>query len=236
MAGTGCHYGSLATKTGPRPPGDAWSVARRQAVYVGEDVEFEFVLQDWTGKFVRPTAIVDYCVAQIGDERLETEPDLLGRFRFQHTFEEMDEGDVMTVCATAYRQNGSRDFVRVRGEWLKGNSRYDSPDEKVTGDCVTLVAYRCNIELAIPKPDFSLDFHTGVLKLKRSDGQITSVYIDRPGRSGFHAIGPEPDGRYFIRYTPNGHELSPTGETEVEMLIHDSSGQVHTIRETVETP
>ena len=88
----------------------------------------------------------------------------------------------------------------------------------------------------MPRPPDDLDADTGVLRLRRSDGTVTSRYIDRPGRPGFTLSGPEPDGVYRVRYEPSGDELNSIGETEVEFMIYDHGGHAHHASTVLETP
>ena len=233
---TGCISGSLASNTGPRPPGYAWSQAGKQMVHVGEEVQFDFVLQDWRRQRVQPLGIADYGVAHIGNERIETAPDLEGHFRFSYVFDHVRPGDKIAVEVTAFRQRGTRDFMRIRGQWVQGDSPYDDPDKTVAGDEIQLIVYEAPIELTMVRPADELDPQTGALKLRRADGSTTSVFVDRPGRPGFTFTGPEPDGYYRIRYPPKGSELNPIGMTEVEFKIYDVLGQPHYATATLESP
>ena len=233
----GCVSGSLATNTGPHPPGCVWSDASAQKIQVGEEVRFDFVLQDpTTRKFVSPIGRADYCVATIGSERIEAEPTPTGHFQFLHTFDNVKPGEKIRVDAVAYMQRAGRDFVRVHGQWIRTESPYDLPDAKVAWDSVNLTVYEAPIELRIPRPPDDLNPETGVLRIRRSDGSVTSVYIDRPHRPGFTMTGPEPDGHYRIHYVPKGNELNPIGTTEVELVIYDAAGNPHYASTTLQTP
>jgi len=233
----GCVSGSLATDTGPHPRGCVWSDASTQKMHVGEEVRFDFVLQDsTTRKFVSPMGRADYCVATIGDRRLEAEVTSTGHFQFSHTFGDIKPGDKIKVQATAYRQRAGRDFVNVHGQWLRTESPYEQPDAKVARDSVSLVAYQAPIELRIPRPPDDLNPETGVLRIRRSDGSSTSVYIDRPHRPGFTVGGPEPDGHYRIGYVPRDNEVNPIGTTDVELVMYDTAGNPHYASATLDTP
>lgn len=234
---TGCVSGSLASNTGPRPAGFAWSLARRQMVHVGEQVEFDFVLQDWARNFVSPLGVADYCVAFVGGERIETEPDVHGHFRFSYVFADLRAGEQVVVKATPYQTRGSRDYMKVRGRWIAGDSPYDQPDKAVAwADAIRLVAYQVPIELSIARPANDVDPQTGVLKIRRADGSTTSVFIDRPDRPGFTIDGPEPDGYYRVFYQPRDNELNEIGTTDVEFVIYDTLGQRHYAGMTLDTP
>ncbi len=234
--GGGCVSGSLASNTGPRLVGDQWSVARRQNAHVGEQVRFDFILQDWLQRFVHPTGLADYCVATIGGKRIETEPEPAGHFRFDYLFDRVQAGDEIEVRATAYRQRGGRDFMKVHGQWLKSDSPYEEDDRRVAGDKIVLTFYEAIVELSMVRPPDDLDPETGVMRIRRSDGSTTSVYIDRPRRPGFRIAGPEPDGYYRVSYKPVGTQLNPIGTTDVEFTIYDQGGQRHYVSTKLGTP
>jgi len=234
--GGGCISASLATNTGPRPEGRLWSMARRQQVHVGETVRFDFVLQDGAGRFMDPTGLADYCVVIIGQERIEVTPDIRGHFQFSYTFDQVQPGDTIDVTATALRQKGGRDFMNIRGQWLRSDSPYEEIDRALCADDVRLQIYEAPIQLTLARPADDLNPETGKLKILRNDGATTSVFIDVPGRPGFKIRGPEPDGYYRVSYTPKGDELNPIGTTEVEFTIHDMSGRPHHASATLETP
>ena len=228
--------GSLASNTGPRPPGSPWSVASKQMLHAGEEVRFDFILLDLFGRFADPVGYMDYCVALIGGERIESEPDSTGRCRFKHTFNRVRPGERIEVPATAYRQRGQRDFLKVRGRWLHGESPYDIADQRVAHDSIRFTVYVAPIELSLARPPDDLQPETGVLNIRRSDGTSTSIYIDRPHRPGFSITGPEPDGYYRVRYVPSGTELNPIGTTEVEFVVYDTAGHPHYASTTLDTP
>jgi len=232
----GCHQASLASSTGPRPPGHQWSMANRQMVHVGEQVAFHFVIVDSFGRFVHPLGLADYCVTFFGNERIEATPDIEGFFQFSLPFDRIRPGQTTKVTTTAYRQLGGRDFVKIRGEWLRSDSPYEIGDRKVASDSIIFTAYEVLIELRIVRPPDDLDPETGVLRICRDDGACTSVYVDLPDRRGFTLTGPGPDGYYRVRYQPVGNELNPTGTTDVRFTIYDQSGQPHHASLTIETP
>ncbi len=237
MSAAGCVSGSLASDTGPRPAGYAWSQAGRQMVHVGEQVEFDFVLQDWAWSFQAPLGIADYCVVYVGDERIEIGPDIHGHFRFSYAFHDLPAGDAVTIRATPYQTRGSRDFMKIREQWIEGDSPYDQADRAVAfADAIRLLAYRVPVELTIARPANDLDLQSGVLKIRRTDGATTSVFIDKPDRPGFTMSGPEPDGYYRAFYQPRGNELNATGTTDVEFVMYDTLGQRHYASQTLDTP
>ena len=174
-AGGGCVSASLATNTGPHPPQQRWSMAGKQMAHVGETVQFDFVLTDLWGRFVAPTGLADYCVAMIGSERTEAEPDERGHFRFSYALDRARPGDKVPVKVTAYQQRGSRDHMKVRGQWLTADSLYAEPDRKIAGDAIQLTIYQTNIEMKIVRPADDLDPVSGVLRLQRLDGTAAPV-------------------------------------------------------------
>ena len=236
IASGGCVRGSLASDTGPRPPAWQWSTARRQMVHVGEQVRFDFVLQDAFGRFVHPLGLADYCTVGIGEEHIETTADAAGHFQFMYRFDQERPGDQVDVKATAYRQRGGRDFMKVRSQWLKSDSPYEIADRKVATDSIRFTVYEATIDLTLVKPAHDLEPESGILRIRRTDGATTSVYIDQPGRPGFTLSGPDADQRYRIRYRPKGNELNPTGTTEVDLTIYDRSGNEHDVSISLETP
>ncbi len=230
----GCVSASLATSTGPRPPQQRWSTASKQSAHVGEQVHFDFVLTDWRGSFVSPTGLADYCVAMIGDERLEAEPNAKGHFQFSQTMDRVRPGEKLKVTATAFQQRESRDFMRVGNRWLKADSPLAEPDRKVAADTVLLTIYQTNVDLKIARPADDLDPESGVLRFQNVGG--VPVYLDKPGRPGFWIGGPSADGYYRVEYHPAGDQLNPAGTTDVEFTIHDFGGQRHVVTQTLNTP
>lgn len=205
-------------------------------VHVGERVEFDFVLRDALNRFVPPDGLADYSTATIGSKRVETVPDPLGHFSFSHVFDDTAPGEQITVAVSAFRQRGERDYMRVGEQWLAADSPFAEPDKKGPGDSVRLTVYRSVVELELPRPPDDFDPQTGVLRLRRLDGTTTSVYLQRSGRHGFALRGPEPDGRYRITYYPKGHEVNPTGKTDVTFTIYDVSGRRHVKTLQIDTP
>ena len=236
LLASGCMSASLASNTGPRPLGWRWSTAPRQKAQVGDEVRFDFVLQDWRGRFVEPLGLADYCATMIDGRRLEAEPDVHGHFTFTHEFSHVLPGTTFKVTTTAYQQRGGRDFMRVRGEWLHSDSPYEEPDRKIRADSILITIYEAPIQLTIADCREDLDADTGVMRIRRVDGSITSVYVDRPGRPGFTLFGPDADRRYRIHYLPKGNELNPIGTTDVDFIIYDRAGQAHEVSLTIDTP
>ncbi len=235
VSGGGCISGSLATSTGPRPLGFAWSPEERQDAHVGENVEFDFVLMDWLSNRVDPTGLADYCVAQFDRERIEVELHPNGYFRFARPIS-VSPGTSITVDVTAYRQVAGRDLIKVGNQWVASTGPFDQPDRKVATDSVTLDVYQCEVRLRMASPPDDLDIETGVMRIYRDDGSNTSVYINRPGRPGFRITGPGPDGFYEITFKPAGHMVHNHGTTKVDFSIHDLAGQRHDLSVTIDTP
>ncbi len=232
----GCVSASLASDTGPRQQGHRWSTEARQQAHVGEEVRFDFVLQDASKSFLSPTGVADYCVAMIGKRRIESEPDEFGHFTFTDRFDDARAGDEVAVRAIAYEQQGSRDFIRVGGQWLEADSPYAVADRKVAEASVVLSFYQSKVDLGIARPADDLDPETGVLRIRHSEGSIATVYVDRPNRKGFVIAGPGADGFYHVSYLPRGDEVDKTGTTEVEFSIYDLAGQRHTVAQSLPTP
>lgn len=232
----GCISGSLASSTGPRPPGLHWSDAPRQQVHVGETVTFDFVLQDAFGRRVNPTGVADYCLATIGSDQVEAVPDAEGRFQFSRVFADLSPGQSVEARAAAHVQRGRRDYVEVRGRWLRAEGPSDDSDEVTASGAITLIAYQSEIDLRITRPADDLDPETGLLRIRRDDGQTTTVYLDRPHRPGFSLDGPDAAGYYHARYRPAGSEVNPVGTTAVEFVVNDRGGRSHRVEATIETP
>jgi hypothetical protein len=232
----GCLSASLASDTGSRLPGHHWSDEDRQQAHAGEEVSFDFVLQNADRQLVPPTGVADYCVAMIGSQRLESEPDEFGHFTFRHRLDGVQPGREFDVRVAAYQQRGSRDFMKVGGQWLEAESPYSVADRKVAEDSIRLSIYQSLVDLRIVRPPDDLDPETGVLRIRRTDGSSTAVYINRPNRPGFIIEGPGPDGYYRVTYPPSGDELNKTGTTDVEFTIYDLAGQRHTVTKTLDTP
>ena len=232
----GCVSASLASDTGPRPAGHRWSAAARQQAHVGEEVSFDFVLQDAAKQFVSPVGVADYCVAMIGSRRIESDPDEFGHFTFTHRFDGLRPGEELSVRAIAYQQQGARDFVKVGSQWLEANSPYSIADRTVAEAAIRLSIYQSKVDLRIARPADDFDRETGVLRIRRADGSSAATYINRPNRPGFSIDGPSADGFYRVSYAPSGDETNKTETTDVEFAIYDLAGQRHTVVQTLQTP
>jgi len=205
-------------------------------VHRGEVVQFDFVLQDARKRRVDPTGVADYCVAFIGNERIECEPDLYGHFSFSFRFDQMRPGARIPVRANAYTLRGSRDYMKVAGDWMRNESPYEMPDRKGPGASLTLTVYEAPIELAIPSKRLPLDPETAVLRIHKNDGSVTAVFPHRPHRPGFLFDGPTDAGIYNVRYLPQGNELNSYGTTKISFLIYDVAGQSYRVESELDTP
>ncbi len=228
--------GSLASNTGPPPPGTIWSNASRQWVHLGEEVAFDFVLHDLRGRRVDAVGWADYGVATIQSDRIEVEPDSAGRFQFSYRFDHAEPGEQIDVHLTAYRQRGSRDFMNVQGRWLRSANPGDQPDQKVAADAIQMTLYLAPIELAIEQPPDEFDPNTGVLRFDPSSRKVNSIYVNRPDRPGFTLTRPNAEGFCIVHYQPKGNELNASGETKVHFLVYDVAGNPHDVTRTFKTP
>lgn len=232
----GCVSGSLASSTGPRAPGQRWSDSNHQMVLRGEKVRFDFVLQDWKHRLVNPVGVADYCVAFVGEHRIECDADVYGHFEFSHSFDHFKAGDVVEIQAAAYQQRGSRDFMKIAGLWQHNDSPYELSDRKGPADSITLTVYESPIELTIPRSSTPLDPESGVLRIRRNSESVVSILIDRPGRPGFSLRRPDESGSYVVRYIPGTNELNTFGKTEIEFTIRDVVGKLIMVQSVIETP
>lgn len=229
----GCIEGSLATSTGPA----LWSARKIQQAHVGETVRFDFILiSRLQNRPLDPYGFADYCMAQIGDHRVQCEPDLNGHFKFDHELVGVRAGQQIEVTVTAYRQYGTRDFIQAGERWLRGDSTIDEPDRHVCQAQITLDIYQSRLEATMPGGNSPLEPESGKLRLFRRDGQVSSVYIDRPNRRGFAFSGPDSSGRYTLIYEPDGNQIDPSGQTQARFIIHDLAGQQHTLDLSLATP
>lgn len=235
ICGVGCVSGSLASGTGPRPPGSLWSVASRQRAHVGERVRFDFAIIDWIGQRLEPAGRVDYVAARFGVERIEVEPDSGGRFQFELEVPSA-AGKRVVVDVAAYRRVGRRDRVFAGGDWRRVSAETDAPDELVARDAIELDVYQSEVVLRLDRPLEPFDVESGVLRLKPTDDEVVSVYAGRSGRRGFRMTGPDGDGRFEIRYEPGGQEVRSVGVTPVEFVILDRSGLRHEVSAMIDTP
>ena len=190
----------------------------------GEKVQFDFVLQDWKRRLVSPRGFADYCVAYVGAERIECGADVHGHFSFSHIFDRYRPGDVVAIRAAAFQQRGSRDYMKIAGQWMHNDSPYELPDRKGVSDSITLTVYESPIELAVATTGTPLDPDTAVLWIRKSPDSAASILIKRPDRPGFSLGGPEKNGSYLLSYMPCSDELNVFGSTEIEFTARDVAG------------
>lgn len=235
LASGGCVGGSLASSTGNRAGGE-WSIAPRQQVHVGETVEFSFVLkQPLRAERLGAAGRADYCIFEIGDERYDVDRDEYGGFRTAHTFDQAAAGDIVTVRATAYRQNEQRDHMRIAGEWVENKSPYDKKDTRVAGGAIHLKVYQATLRVHVSPSADTLDFSTGQLTLRRYDQGITTVFQQRPLRRGF-GVERHSGGGWWVVYHPVGNEINAYGVTPYEFSVYDFGGNRHVYSGELETP
>jgi len=230
----GCVAGSLATSTGPRGGGQ-WSIARKQQVHVDETVKFSFVLRE----ILRPEPInaigqADYCVFDIGGEKLPVAVNADGVFRTEYTFDQVTPGLRIPVRATAYRLVGQRDGVKVAGQWIRRQSPYDEPDIFVATDAIELTSYRSRIELTLPG-DVKYDFDTATLAMEAEEG-TTVRYPDKPLRPGFQLHRADDDAGWIVVYEPAPDEIRHSDVTRVTFSVYDRSGDKHARTLDLATP
>jgi hypothetical protein len=229
--------GSLATDSGPGE--GPWSTAPRQQVFVGETVEFSFVLTEnlKADKPVHPLGVCDYCIATIGDdEMVEAELDPGGHFRFDHTFGHQSPGDVVTIQADCYLRQGAQDLMKIGDQWVRNDAPYEISDSLVASDSVALVFYDQIIKLAIDRPGSDLDMSGGRLEMIRKDGGATTVECADRTERGFTYSGPGGRGVYHVEYHPSAREISKSGATRVRFSAYDTSHRLHSIEVNIATP
>ena len=194
------------------------------------------MLKDVWGRRVEPLGRADYCTATIGRDRVEAEPDAHGHFRFSYRFADIRPAEQIKVTATAYRQREGRDFMKVRGEWLHSDSPFEQPDRKVAADSLVLIGYERPIRLTLPAPAAEWEPATGVLRIRRDDGTVTSVFVERGDRPGFRLSGPDADGGHQVDYVPKGSELNATATTPVDFVIYDTAERKYEAGLILDTP
>lgn len=232
----GCISASLATSTGPRPPGQPWSTAATQKAHVGEEVLFDFVLTDPLGRFLMPEHVADYAVLTIGEDRVETESDPSGHFAFSYKIAKTRPGEKIRIRSAAFRQLGRRDYMKVQNRWLKAESPADESDRIIAEDTLNLEVYQAVVDLTLDGSADELDAESGVLRFRRLDGKTARVYVSRAGRRGFELSGPDQAGGYRVTFRPEGADLNPTGTTDVELTIDDRGGRRHSASMVLPTP
>jgi len=232
----GCVTGSLATNTGPRAPGERWSTDREQSAHVGEFFQLDFVLKNWMGSLTSPGGVADYCVFLVGNDCQVVEANPSGHFACGFRFDSIPHGDTVNVEAVAYRQQGTRDWVQARGQWVQTSNPGDEPDARVASDSIRMRIYQSEVELTIPRTADDLDPSTGLLRFSSDMDRNVSFGLSRNGSQGFHMDAPDPSGMYLVRFEPPADALQPFGKTRVVFTIKDRAGQTHTIESAVDSP
>ena len=228
--------GSLATDSGPSPTG--WSTHHRQLVHVGERVGFSFVLarSPRSEAPIDPLGIADYCIAMAGSEMIEAELDEAGHYRFTCHMTGKRPEQVVKVTATAYRQRGQRDMMRIGGVWVRGNDPYDQADFPRAKDSLYLVVYSSRLDLPVKRPDHDLDMTAGRLEIRKNDVPPTEIYCRDRDQRGFRYTGPDEDGFYHVLYEPGADELNKRGTTPVRFSAYDTAGTPHVTEAFINTP
>ncbi len=231
----GCYVGSLASTTGSRQ-GGRWSIERHQQVHVGERVNFSFVLRErYKAERVNAAGLADYCAFEFGADRFDVDVDEYGCFRAQYTFSELVEGQEITVAATAYRQVGERDRVKVGGRWFKPDDAKDRADEMIASDKIVLTAYQAGVDLILPHQANEYDFSTAQMVFRRVAGEVSVVFLEESGQAGFH-VEAEHNGEWRVTYTPIAGQLNTDGTTDVVFSVYDRAGNRHRLTTTLDTP
>jgi hypothetical protein len=234
---SGCIAGTLATDSGPARnslTGRPWRVPQ---IHVGAEVHLELTLwRVWPRWLVRGAEAADYALVAIGDERVAAALERDGRFGCTYRFDRFRPGQRVPLEAVAYRQQGARDFMQVGGKWLRGSSAADPPDLRVASAHLTVELYQSFVLLKVARASADLEFASARLELRRADGSVSAVYLDRPGRPGFDVHGPDDDGYYRVRYAPSGVQVNASGSTDVQLIVYDSAGHPHTVRGRISMP
>jgi hypothetical protein len=232
----GCAAGSLATSTGPRQDGE-WSVAPEQPVHTGETVRFSFVMVDpFLRQVVDQPGAADYCLFEFGGDKEAIEPEPGGGFRTEYTFDEIVAGDLVKVQATAYRERGPRDGVKIGDSWVENLSPHNEPDERVAGASVTLACYQSEVKIELPSSADGYDFTTGKLTLYREGSPGVPIYQKRPPRGGFEVVPGSGGAGWWVMYRPSGDEVNTFGETRVEFSVYDRVGNRRVFQDVMDTP
>jgi hypothetical protein len=233
---TGCFSGSLATSTGPRAAGD-WSVASKQAAHVGEPVRFSFILtKPFQKQPVHPSGIADYCILSLDGAYAEASLEVSGKFTALYRVPAAWRGREVQVRATAYRHHGQADTMVVGDKLRQVDDPGDLRDTKVAQGKITLLAYQSVVELTLTAGAEDLDFDTGRLVLRKTDGTATPVMRARPPMAGFTVEGPDAKRQYTVRYEPTWEQVNLTGTTAVEFTVLDRAGHEHRAAADILTP
>jgi len=232
----GCFVGSLATNTGNTRGGE-WSIDNQQYVHIGENVTFSFVLKKpLATSAINATGIADYCIFEYGDDADAVDVDLEGAFVCEHDFVDITPETPIKVTAKAYRMVGTRDRMKIAGQWLRNESPDDEPDIFVASDSVRLIPYQVQIVVNVPDAWRNYDFETAVLSLHRSEDEPPKDFrLKRGLRRGFTVDRSDPKA-WRIRFEPRAAEVLPNGQMRAELCILDESGDMRSINGIVPTP
>lgn len=235
MLAGGCYSVSIATSTGDRLGGN-WSTVPKQQAHVGETVEFSVMLtQPLTGRPVHARGAADYCALFLNGRRVDLEMDIDGRFHGTYAFDFVDADEKIRVDAKVYLTRGSRDFMQIRGEWLRNESPRDWPDHLVASGHVELAFYQSELRLEVPGAAGGFDLSTAKLILRRPDGTETTVFPYRPPRHGF-SLTQQPHGGLLLTYRPRADEISPYGATQAVLSVYGHDGKGYQAEELLLTP
>jgi hypothetical protein len=207
---SGCLAGSLATNTGAQP-GGTWSTAQRQPAHVGERVKLSFVLkQALANESMHAAGLADYCVFNLGGEKLDAEIDESGAFTTEYRFDNVTAGERVPISAIAYRQVGPRDRMLIAGEWISNASPNNPSDDPIASAALSLDFYQTQVEIAVPVALDAIDPATAELRFKLREGEDVVVYVAHPPRPGF-TLEARDEAHCVVRYQPNGFATQSHG-------------------------
>ncbi len=233
---TGCAVGSLASSTGNRDRGE-WSIASHQKVYVDEEVEFSFVLRELLRKqWVDPTGRADYCKFYFGAAREDVSVDGYGGFKTSYRFKNYSDGDRVEVKAVAFLQVDDRDEMNIAGEWVENGSPHNRDDLKAADARLVMEVYTTEVRYELPALADGYDFSTAQLIIRKTNGDSSIVYPDRPYRRGFKSDKAESGSGWVVTYEPLADQLNSWGTTETEFSVYDNAGNRHRFSEIIDTP
>lgn len=235
LASAGCsvfNRSSLASNSGPKPPGGEWSAVSEQWVHVGEKVDFSYaVLSGGEADY----AIIEVLQLDTAKVSLVSEA---GRFFFQGlTFNEpTPPGKPLIIKATAWRQRGERDFMDMDGKLLTRESPSDAPDALVCSAVMKLHVYQANLTMQVPGSPAGYRWETAKLVFHGEGEALTEIQSERPYRKGFHVEGPDAAGAYVVSYKPTADQIRRTGTTRVVLTVQDGKGKEYNQEMQLPTP
>lgn len=150
-------------------------------------------LETWLGE---PRGYCGVLCRLVGPHRIECEADIYGHFEFSYCFDHDQAGDVIKIQAAGYQQRGSRDFMKIAGQWLHNDSPYDLFDCKGASDSITLTVYESPIELTFPRSGTPVDPQSGVLRIRRNPS-CRSSSTDRTAPDSACAVRTRPEATSF---------------------------------------